>query len=88
MLREDLVDSKNNMISLTVGKFNDNDIGKENEIRREAAVLILGAGRVCQPAAEFLTEFAQGSSKKWLNSYITEETEEKTSVHVIVLLFS
>ncbi|KAH6818412.1 lysine-ketoglutarate reductase/saccharopine dehydrogenase bifunctional enzyme [Perilla frutescens var. frutescens] len=77
-------DRKNNTISLTVGKFNDNDIDEENGTRGEAVVLILGAGRVCRPAAEFLTSIGRGSSKKLLNSYMTEDMKEKTYIHVIV----
>lgn len=78
------MDREHNMISLNVGKFNDNDIDKENGIRDESTVLILGAGRVCRPAAEFLTELGRGSSQNWSNSYITEHMKENTSVHVIV----
>ncbi|KAL8492642.1 hypothetical protein ACS0TY_024003 [Phlomoides rotata] len=79
--REDLVDCENNIVSLTVGKVEENGAVKENETRSEAFVLILGAGRVCRPAAEFLTSVGRDSSKKWLNSY---DMKEKTCVHVIV----
>lgn len=74
--RDGLSDSKNNIVSLTVGEVEDNGV-KEKETRSEAVVLILGAGRVCRPAAEFLTSIGRDSSKKWLSL-------EKTFVHVIV----
>ncbi|KAK4396788.1 Alpha-aminoadipic semialdehyde synthase [Sesamum angolense] len=57
---------------------------KENEIKTEAIVLILGAGRVCRPAVEFLTSIGRGSSRKWLKSYVTDESREITSIRVIV----
>ncbi|PIM97693.1 Saccharopine dehydrogenase (NADP(+), L-lysine-forming) [Handroanthus impetiginosus] len=78
-------DSKDNVASLKVGKFKDSNVEKENGIESEAAVvLILGAGHVCRPAAEFLTSIGRGSSKKWLNSYVTDDSKEKISVHLIV----
>ncbi|KAL1547882.1 alpha-aminoadipic semialdehyde synthase [Salvia divinorum] len=80
--RDEHVNSENDMISLTLGKFKDNGTEEENGVRSEAAVLILGAGRVCRPAAEFLTAVGRDSTKK---SYITEDMKEETSpVHVIV----
>lgn len=82
--REEQVNSKNNMISLKLGKLEENGLDKENGIKNEASILILGAGRVCRPAAEFLTSVGRDSSKNEINSYITENLKEKTSVHVIV----
>lgn len=83
--REEHVDSENDMISLTLGKLKDSGIEAGNGVRSEAAVLILGAGRVCRPAAEFLTAVDRDLSKKWIDSYFTEDMKEKTSsVHVIV----
>ena len=80
--RDELVDSENDMISLTLGKFKENGTREENGVRSEAAVLILGAGRVCRPAVEFLTAVGRDSTKK---SYITEDMKEEISpVHVIV----
>ncbi|KAL7096184.1 hypothetical protein ACP275_10G067200 [Erythranthe tilingii] len=75
---EDQVNSKDNTISLKVGKFEETDMENDNESKREASVLILGAGRVCRPAVEFLT------SKRCLNSYVTNDSNEKTCVRVIV----
>lgn len=75
------VDSKDNTIWLKVGKFEETGIENGNEIKTEAAVLILGAGRVCRPAVEFLTST---SHKKWLSSYMKDDPKQKTSAHVIV----
>ncbi|KAK6147547.1 hypothetical protein DH2020_018459 [Rehmannia glutinosa] len=77
------VNSKHNTLSLKVGKLEETDMEKENEIKKGNVVLLLGAGRVCRPAAEFLTSIGRGQSKKWLNSYMTDESKEK-SVRVIV----
>ncbi|KAL2250978.1 alpha-aminoadipic semialdehyde synthase [Sesamum indicum] len=78
------VDSTDNIISLKVGRLKGTDTEKENEIKSEAVVLILGAGRVCRPAVEFLTSIGRGSSRKWLKSYMTDESREITSIRVIV----
>ncbi|KAL0374639.1 UNVERIFIED_CONTAM: Alpha-aminoadipic semialdehyde synthase [Sesamum radiatum] len=77
-------DSTDNIISLKVGRLKGTDTEKENEIESEAVVLILGAGRVCRPAVEFLTSVGRGSSKKWLKSYMTDESRDITSIRVIV----
>ncbi|KAK6147532.1 hypothetical protein DH2020_018444 [Rehmannia glutinosa] len=76
------VNSKHNTLSIKVGKLEETDMEKENEIKKGNVVLLLGAGRVCRPAAEFLTSIGRGQSKKWLNSYMTDESKEK-SVRVI-----
>ncbi|KAK4478988.1 hypothetical protein RD792_014495 [Penstemon davidsonii] len=78
------VNCKNNMISFKVGKFKETIIEKESEIKSEAVVLILGAGRVCRPAAEFLTSIGRSSSRQWLNTCTTSDSKEKTSVRVTV----
>ncbi|KAG8376285.1 hypothetical protein BUALT_Bualt09G0047300 [Buddleja alternifolia] len=78
------LENKNNTISLKVGKLKETNVEMENEIETEAVVLILGAGRVCRPAAEFLTSIGRGSSKQWLNSLTTDNLKEKTFVRVIV----
>ncbi|KAL0308366.1 UNVERIFIED_CONTAM: Alpha-aminoadipic semialdehyde synthase [Sesamum radiatum] len=78
------VDSKDNIISLKVGRLKGTGPEKENEIKSEAIVLILGAGRVCRPAVEFLTSIGRGSSRKWVKSYVTDESRGITSIRVIV----
>ncbi|KAK6131718.1 hypothetical protein DH2020_034515 [Rehmannia glutinosa] len=81
------VNSKHNTLSLKVGKLEETDTEKENEIKKGNVVLILGAGRVCRPAAEFLTSIGRGSSKKWLNSYMTDESKEKSVCVIVASLF-
>ena len=46
-----------NKIALTVGKIHENGFESIDETRRKPTVLILGAGRVCRPAAELLVSF-------------------------------
>ncbi|CAI9760968.1 unnamed protein product [Fraxinus pennsylvanica] len=43
-----------------------------------------GAGRVCRPAAEFLTSIGGDSPQEWLKSYRIGDLEEQTCVKVIV----
>ncbi|KAK4414933.1 Alpha-aminoadipic semialdehyde synthase, partial [Sesamum alatum] len=81
---EGRVDGKDNVISLKVGRLKEMGTETENETKSEAVVLILGAGRVCRPAVEFLTSIGRGSSRKWLKSYMADESKEMTFVRVIV----
>lgn len=46
-----------NKIALTVGKIHENGFESIDETKRKPTVLILGAGRVCRPAAELLVSF-------------------------------
>lgn len=71
-------------MSLKVGKLMKSDNVEENGVKSEAAVLILGAGRVCRPAAEFLTSIGRSSSKQVLSSYTADYSKEKTQIDVIV----
>ncbi|GER41742.1 bifunctional lysine-ketoglutaratereductase/saccharopine dehydrogenase [Striga asiatica] len=80
---ESQVHSNQNIISLKMGKCDETGLEKENGIKSEAVVLILGAGRVCRPAVEFLTSLNRGSSKKWFNSDMMDDLKDK-SVRVIV----
>ncbi|XP_051150266.1 alpha-aminoadipic semialdehyde synthase isoform X2 [Andrographis paniculata] len=78
-------ESKDNRVSFKVGKFRETDNMEENGVKREAVVLILGAGRVCRPAAEFLSSIGRSSSSKnWLNSYMIDGSKERTLFRVIV----
>ncbi|XP_073140390.1 alpha-aminoadipic semialdehyde synthase isoform X2 [Henckelia pumila] len=77
------VDSINNVLTLKVGKFKEMNLESGNDIKNKA-VLILGAGRVCRPAAEFLTSIGSSSSNKWLKSCIADDFQENTCVKVIV----
>ncbi|MQM08195.1 hypothetical protein Taro_041051 [Colocasia esculenta] len=56
-------------ISLKVGKLSEGSLETGNSSSKKPTVLILGAGRVCQPAAEFLASLGKIStrnvSKRW-----------------------
>uniref|UniRef100_A0A5B7CDN9 Putative alpha-aminoadipic semialdehyde synthase isoform X2 n=1 Tax=Davidia involucrata TaxID=16924 RepID=A0A5B7CDN9_DAVIN len=73
-----------NMISLKVGKVQESDIKKGYDAKRKTAVLILGAGRVCQPAAELLASIGSISSRQWLKSCVVADFEEQNDIQVIV----
>lgn len=47
-------------------------------------VLVLGAGRVCRPAVEFLASIGSGTSRLRLETFIPGDFEEKNDVQVIV----
>ncbi|KAM7513485.1 hypothetical protein LguiA_003068 [Lonicera macranthoides] len=68
-----------NMVSLKVGRVQ--EIGYDT--KKKTMVLILGAGRVCQPAVELLASIGSKSLRKGLNSYIAD-FEERNCVEVIV----
>lgn len=71
---------ENNMISLKVGEFQQSIIDEKSDAKK---VLILGAGRVCRPAAELLASIGSMSSGQCLSS-ITADFEEQNCVQVIV----
>lgn len=71
-------------ISLTLGKIEENGTVKELGSKRKAAVLILGAGRVCQPAAVMLSSFGRPSSSEWNKALLEDDFECQTDVEVIV----
>lgn len=73
-----------NKISLKLGKVQENGIEKETDSKKKAAVLILGAGRVCQPAAEMLSSFGRLSSSQWYNTLLEDDVEDQIEVEVIV----
>lgn len=78
------LNKETNNFSLRVGKVLENGTKKEHEIKRKPGVLILGAGRVCQPAAELLASIGSTSSCEWYKTCIEDEFEEQNGVHVIV----
>lgn len=71
------------MVSLKFGSFQNGDV-KLSDNGGKSAVLILGAGRVCQPATELLAAIGSTTSHQWLKSCITSDYCEKNHVHVIV----
>ncbi|CAL5375673.1 hypothetical protein CsSME_00008955 [Camellia sinensis var. sinensis] len=70
-----------NAISLKVGRIHKE---KRCDTKKRTVVLILGAGRVCRPAAELLTSIGSISSQQWLKTYMEADLEEQNDVHVIV----
>ncbi|OMO67078.1 Saccharopine dehydrogenase / Homospermidine synthase [Corchorus capsularis] len=74
-----------NKISLTVGKLQETGVKKETDTtKKKKGVLILGAGRVCQPAAELLASIGSSSSQQWYKTCLDTDFEEQNDVHVIV----
>lgn len=71
-------------ISLRLGKVQENGIKKEPDPKKKAAVLILGAGRVCQPAAEMLSSIGRLSSSQLYKILLEDDFEYQTDVEVIV----
>lgn len=69
---------------LKVGKFHENDIESGYDMKKKNVVLILGAGRVCRPAAEFLTSIGSVASQQVLKSCMEDDFEEQNCVEVIV----
>lgn len=78
------LDRRKNKISLLVGKVQETETNKDNGIERKTGVLILGAGRVCQPAAELLASIGSNSSPQWYKTRLQDDFEELNDVHVIV----
>ncbi|MBA0568185.1 hypothetical protein Golob_005694 [Gossypium lobatum] len=75
-----------NKISLKVGKLQETGMKKDSESdpKRKKSVLILGAGRVCQPACELLASIGTASSRQWYKTCLQNDSEEQMDVHVIV----
>ncbi|KAK4370156.1 hypothetical protein RND71_009631 [Anisodus tanguticus] len=72
---------KENNISLKVGEFQETIMDDKCDAKK---VLILGAGRVCRPAAELLASIGSMPSRQGLKSSITADFEEQNCVQVIV----
>ena len=73
-----------NKISLKVGKLQETGVKQEFDSKRTRSVLILGAGRVCQPATELLASIGSSSSHQWYKTCLETDSEEQNDVHVIV----
>ncbi|KAK3213308.1 hypothetical protein Dsin_018014 [Dipteronia sinensis] len=76
--------SNGNRISLKVGKIQESDIKKEPDTKTNSAVLIIGAGRVCRPAAELIASIGSTSSGQWLKTCLETDLEEQNGVKVLV----
>jgi alpha-aminoadipic semialdehyde synthase len=77
-------ESNGTRISLKVGKVQQNDMNKGNDTKRKAAVLIIGAGRVCRPAVELLTSNENTSSREWYKACLNTDFEGQNVVEVVV----
>ncbi|KAK9948183.1 hypothetical protein M0R45_003770 [Rubus argutus] len=73
-----------NKISLRVGKVQESGTKKENDTKKKVGVLIIGAGRVCQPAAEMLASIGGMSSQPWYKTCMEGDFEENSDVQVTV----
>lgn len=69
---------------MRLGKIQHNILKNGPEPKKKAAVLILGAGRVCQPAAEMLSSIGSFSSSQWCKRLVEYDYEEHTDIEVIV----
>ncbi|CAN1217016.1 Alpha-aminoadipic semialdehyde synthase [Linum perenne] len=69
-------------ISLKVGKIRENGYRKECDGKRKRSVLIIGAGRVCRPAAEFLASVGSKEASSWYQQCLG--TDERNDIEVIV----
>lgn len=82
----EFINDNTNMVSLKFGAVQNGDITQEIKTKR-SEVLILGAGRVCRPAADFLASIGKNTSQRWLKSCMTSdrtEFDEQNRVHVTV----
>lgn len=73
-----------NKISLKVGKVQETGIRKGQDIEGKTMVLILGAGRVCQPAAELLASIGKFSYNQQYKAGLEDDSIEQNDVQVIV----
>ncbi|KAK9274571.1 hypothetical protein L1049_021820 [Liquidambar formosana] len=73
-----------NKISLKLGKVQESGTEKVYDTKKKTAVLIIGAGRVCGPAAELLASTGSISSRQWLKTCLEADFEEQNDVQVIV----
>ncbi|KAG6488659.1 hypothetical protein ZIOFF_049908 [Zingiber officinale] len=71
-------------LSLKIGKVRESILQDRCETVRRPSVLILGAGRVCRPAVEFLASVGSTSNGSYLKSCLTIDGEELEEYEVIV----
>ncbi|XP_027072191.1 alpha-aminoadipic semialdehyde synthase isoform X1 [Coffea arabica] len=83
-VEDGFADITKNKISLKVGKFYENEVEKGYDMKKKNVILILGAGHVCRPAAEFLTSIGSFPSQQVLNSCLEAAFEEQNSIEVVV----
>ncbi|KVH94061.1 LOR/SDH bifunctional enzyme, conserved domain-containing protein, partial [Cynara cardunculus var. scolymus] len=75
---------KTNSFALKVGKVKDSCVKLGYDSKKKNVVLVIGAGRVCQPAVELLASIGSNSSPEWIKSCRIAEFEEQNYVQVIV----
>ncbi|URE42381.1 Alanine dehydrogenase/PNT, N-terminal domain [Musa troglodytarum] len=71
-------------LSLKIGKISESIMQHRSGLKRRPAVLILGAGRVCRPAVEFLALLGSKSYEKSTKSCLAIDNEEFEEFEVIV----
>ncbi|WOL08513.1 alpha-aminoadipic semialdehyde synthase [Canna indica] len=76
--------TSNKPLSLKIGKVSESMVQDGNGPKRRTSVLILGAGRVCRPAVEFLATIGSTSSGNSFRSCLTIDSEELEDYNVIV----
>lgn len=72
-----------NTLSLKVGRRGE-DTTEDREKSKKPTVLIIGAGRVCQPAAEFFASIGTVSSRQWVKTCMAADYEKSNDIKVIV----
>ncbi|PIA43283.1 hypothetical protein AQUCO_02000603v1 [Aquilegia coerulea] len=71
-------------LSLKLGKVCENVGENGDSCKKGPTILILGAGRVCRPAAEFLASIGNTSSHQWVKACFGNDVEEPKDIQVIV----
>lgn len=79
-----VLNQETNKISMKVGKVQESGIKKGREIETKTTVLILGAGRVCQPAAKLLATNGSFTSHQPYEACLENDFIEHNGVEVIV----
>ncbi|KAJ4950699.1 hypothetical protein NE237_027531 [Protea cynaroides] len=81
----EVLNKETNRLSLKLGKVPDSGAGKVDALKKRNPILILGAGRVCQPAAEMLASIGSFSSRQLFKTCLGDDNDEQPKdVHVIV----
>ncbi|GJW49376.1 alpha-aminoadipic semialdehyde synthase, partial [Tanacetum coccineum] len=75
---------KANLFALKVGEVKDSCVELGYGSKKRNIVLILGAGRVCQPAVELLASIGRNTPLEWTKSCNIAEFQEQNCVQVVV----
>lgn len=79
-----IMEKQPNRIAHTVGKIHENGLENGDETRKKTSVLILGAGRVCRPAAELLASTKSLSSSPLFENCMDSDFDVADDIQVIV----